>query len=123
MRGGARSTSSSAIVNQEVNNSAQLDRSFVALSHPARRAIVARLARGPATVGEATLELTLSKPAISKHLKALEESGLLRRRIEGRTHRLHLEPKPLDEARRWIEQHRALWEAKLDAVDEWLTSG
>jgi DNA-binding transcriptional ArsR family regulator len=105
-----------------VNSSGQLDRGFVALAHPARRAIVARLAQGPATVGEATRELTLSKPAISKHLKVLEESGLLRRRIEGRTHRLLLDPRPLDEATRWIEHHRALWETKLDAVEEWLSS-
>jgi DNA-binding transcriptional ArsR family regulator len=105
-----------------VNSSGQLDRSFVALSHPARRAIVTRLAQGPATVGEATRELSLSKPAISKHLKVLEESGLLRRQIEGRTHRLRLDPRPLDEATRWIERHRALWQSKLDAVEEWLSS-
>jgi DNA-binding transcriptional ArsR family regulator len=105
-----------------VNSSAQLDGSFVALSHPARRAILARLAQGPATVGEATRELTLSKPAISKHLKVLEENGLLRRRVVGRTHRLRLEPRPLDEATRWIEQHRTVWETKLDAVEEWLSS-
>jgi DNA-binding transcriptional ArsR family regulator len=105
-----------------VNSSGQLDRSFVALSHPARRAIVTRLAQGPATVGEATRELPLSKPAISKHLKVLEASGLLRRQIEGRTHRLRLDPRPLDEATRWIERHRALWQSKLDAVEEWLSS-
>lgn len=104
-----------------MNNSPQLDRSFVALSHPARRAIVARLARGPATVGDATRGLALSKPAVTKHVKVLEASGLVRRRVEGRTHRLRLEPRPLDEANRWIERHRAIWEAKLDAVNEWLS--
>ncbi len=106
-----------------MNNSAQLDRSFLALAHPARREIVARLGLGPATVGEATRGLALSKPAVSKHVKVLEETGLVRRVIEGRTHRLRLEPRPLDEATRWIEQHRPVWEAKLDAVDEWLSSG
>lgn len=104
-----------------MNNHSRLDRSFVALSHPARRAIVARLARGPATIGEATRDLALSKPAVTKHVRVLEESGLVRRRVQGRTHRLRLEPRPLDEATRWIERHRAIWEAKLDAVEEWLS--
>jgi DNA-binding transcriptional ArsR family regulator len=104
-----------------VNNSSQLDRSFIALAHPARRAIVARLARGPATVGEATRQLPLSKPAVTKHVKVLEDSGLVRRRVEGRTHRLRLVPRPLDDATRWIERHRAIWDAKFDAVEEWLS--
>jgi DNA-binding transcriptional ArsR family regulator len=103
-----------------VNSSAQLDRSFVALSHPARRAIVERLARGSATVGEATRGLPLSKPAVSKHLKLLEETGFVRRTVQGRTHRLRLEPRPIDQAARWIETHRAIWEAKLDAVERHL---
>lgn len=104
-----------------MNNSRRLDRSFRALAHPARWAIVARLARGPATVGDATHGLALSKPAVSKHLKVLEESGLVRRRVEGRTHRLRLEPRPVDEATRWLERQRAIWEAKLDVVEEWLS--
>lgn len=103
-----------------MNSSEQLDRSFDALSHPARRAILARLARGPATVGEATRGLSLSKPALTKHVKVLEQTGLVRRRVEGRTHRLRLEPRPIEEAARWIERHRALWEAKFDAVERYL---
>jgi DNA-binding transcriptional ArsR family regulator len=99
-----------------VNNSAQLDRSFDALSHPARRAIVARLARGPATVGEASRTLGLSKPAVSKHLKVLEQAGLIERTVVGRTHRLGLRPRPLDRAERWLERHRQLWESQVDAV-------
>lgn len=100
-----------------MNSSPALDRSFLALSHPARRAIVAHLARGPATVGEAARGLPLSKPAISKHLKVLEEAGLVRRSVEGRRHRLRLQPRPIDQAARWIERHRALWESKFDAVE------
>jgi DNA-binding transcriptional ArsR family regulator len=103
-----------------VNSSERLDRSFATLSHPARRAIVERLARGPATVGEATRGLPLSKPAVSKHLKLLEETGFVRRSVEGRTHRLRLEPRPIDQAARWIERHRAIWESKLDAVERHL---
>jgi DNA-binding transcriptional ArsR family regulator len=103
-----------------VNSSAALDRSFIALSHPVRRAIVERLATGPATVGEATRGLEVSKPAVTKHLKLLEGAGLVTRSVEGRTHRLRLVPRPLDEASHWLDAHRALWEAKLDAVEGWL---
>lgn len=105
-----------------MNNSAQLDRSFVALAHPVRRAIVERLARGPATVGEATRGVTVSKPAVSKHLKVLEEAGLIRREIDGRQHRLTLEARGLNAATRWLELHRTLWEAKFDAVERHLAA-
>jgi DNA-binding transcriptional ArsR family regulator len=103
-----------------VNSSAQLDRSFVALSHPARRAIVERLARGSATVGEATRGLPLSKPAVTKHVKLLEQAGVVSRVVEGRTHRLRLEPRPIEEAASWIDRHRAVWESKFDAVERYL---
>jgi DNA-binding transcriptional ArsR family regulator len=99
-----------------VNNSGQLDRSFDALSHPARRAIVARLTQGPANVGDASRMLGLSKPAISKHLKVLERAGLVERTVIGRTHRLALVPQPMDDAERWLSRHRELWESKFDAV-------
>jgi DNA-binding transcriptional ArsR family regulator len=103
-----------------VNSSATLDRSFLALSHPVRRAIVERLARGPATVGEATRGLRVSKPAVTKHLKVLEGAGVLRRTVEGRTHRLELEPRALNQVGEWLEFHRELWEAKFDAVERHL---
>jgi DNA-binding transcriptional ArsR family regulator len=106
-----------------VNSSAALDRSFLALSHPVRRMIVERLANGPKTVGEASAGLGLSKPAISKHVRLLEDAGLVRRAVEGREHRLRLEPGHLSEAERWIERHRELWEAKFDAVERFLAAG
>jgi DNA-binding transcriptional ArsR family regulator len=106
-----------------VNNPAQLDDSFLALAHPARRKIVARLSLGPATVGEATSGLALSKPALSKHVKVLEETGLVSRAIEGRTHRLRLVPAPIDAAAGWIERQRAAWESKFDAVERHLAAG
>jgi DNA-binding transcriptional ArsR family regulator len=106
-----------------MNNPAQLDRSFLALSHPVRRTIVARLARGSATVGEATRGLAVSKPAVSKHLKVLEEAGVIRRRVEGRNHRLSLRARPLADAERWLGLHRTLWEAKFDAVERHLAGG
>ena len=103
-----------------MNNQAQLDRSFVALAHPVRRAIVERLARGSASIGEATAGLGVTKPAVTKHVKTLEQAGVIRRAVEGRRHRLVLEPQPLAEASRWLDVHRALWEAKLDAVERHL---
>jgi DNA-binding transcriptional ArsR family regulator len=101
-----------------VNNS--LDRTYLALAHPARRAIVERLARGPATVGEATRSLTISKPAVTKHLKLLEEAGIVRRAVEGRAHRLRLRPQALAPASDWLDLHRRLWEAKFDVIEEHL---
>lgn len=103
-----------------MNGTAQLDRSFVALSHPARRAIVERLARGSATIGEATRGLPLSKPAVTKHVKLLEQAGVVSRVVEGRTHRLQLEPGPIEDAAGWIDRHRAVWESKFDAVERYL---
>jgi DNA-binding transcriptional ArsR family regulator len=102
-------------------NSALLDRSFVAVSHPLRRAILERLADGAElTVGEATHDFPVSKPAISKHLKVLEEAGAIVRVIDGRTHRLRLNAQPLDDAYAWMARQRALWERKLDVVEDYL---
>jgi DNA-binding transcriptional ArsR family regulator len=93
---------------------------FRALSHPIRREIVERLAAGSATVGEVTRGFGISKPAISKHLKVLEESGVVSRVVEGRTHRLSLEPEALGEAADWMDRQRALWGRLFDVVDEYL---
>jgi DNA-binding transcriptional ArsR family regulator len=97
-----------------------VNNSFRALSHPIRRGIVERLAIGPANVGEVTGGFGVSKPAISKHLKVLEETGVVTRVIEGRTHRLSLEPKALGEAADWMDRQRALWGRLFDVVDEYL---
>ncbi len=103
-----------------MNNHAELDRSFTALSHPVRRAIVERLVHGPTTVGAASRGLGVSKPAVTKHLKVLEGAGVVRRSVKGRTHVLRLEPRPLREASEWLELHRSLWEAKFEAVERHL---
>ena len=94
--------------------------SFKALSHPIRREIVERLAAGPATVGEATHGFGVSKPAITKHLKVLEETGVVTRVIDGRTHRLSLQPDVLGEAADWMDRQRALWGRMFDVVDDYL---
>ena len=93
---------------------------FRALAHPIRRGIVERLASGPATVGVTTSGFGVSKPTISKHLKVLEEEGVVARTIEGRTHRLALDTAALAEAAEWMERQRALWERMFDAVDQYL---
>ena len=102
------------IVNHMVNDP------FRALAHPIRRGIVERLALGPATVGEATEGFGVSKPAITKHLKLLEETGVVTRVVEGRTHRLSLEPAVMNEAAEWMDKQRALWGRLFDVVDEYL---
>ncbi len=93
---------------------------FKALSHPIRREIVERLADGPATVGVATAGFGVSKPAITKHLKVLEETGVIRREVIGRTHRLSLEPQVLGQAADWMDRQRALWGRLFDVVDEYI---
>ena len=103
-----------------MNYSATLDRSFLALSHPVRRAIVERLTAGPASVGQASGGLGVSKPAVTKHLKVLEGAGLVRRSVNGRRHVLRIEPAALREASEWLELHRSLWERKFEVVEEFL---
>jgi DNA-binding transcriptional ArsR family regulator len=94
--------------------------SFRAIAHPIRRGIVERLAQGPATVGAATGGFGVSKPTISRHLKVLESAGVVVRSVEGRTHRLRLEPRALSDAAEWFERQRAVWERMFDAVEELL---
>ncbi len=103
-----------------MNSSLELDRSFLALSHPVRRAIVERLVAGPTAVGEASRGLGVSKPAVTKHLKVLEGAGVIRRTVTGRKHVLRLEPRALSEASEWLDLHRRLWEAKFEAVERHL---
>jgi DNA-binding transcriptional ArsR family regulator len=93
---------------------------FRALAHPLRRDIVERLSGGTATVGEVTRDFGVSKPTISRHLKTLEEAGVVTRVVDGRTHRLALRPQALAEASGWIESQRARWEGLFDAVGEYL---
>jgi DNA-binding transcriptional ArsR family regulator len=91
---------------------------FRALAHPIRRGIVERLAQGPATIGEATGQFSVSKPTISGHVKVLEDSGVVVRTIDGRTHRLSLDLNAIGEAISWMDRQRAIWERMLDAVEE-----
>ncbi len=102
-----------------------LDATFAALADPTRRAILARLANGEATVSQLAAPFDMSQPAISKHLKVLERAGLITRGREAQRRPRKLEPRPLAEATDWIERHRKVWEAnfkRLDAVLEELKS-
>jgi DNA-binding transcriptional ArsR family regulator len=97
-----------------------LDATFAALADPTRRAIVARLARGEATVGELAAPFDMSLPAISKHLRVLERAGLITRGRAAQTRPCKLSAKPLDEAISWIEKHKATWEGRLDRLDAYV---
>jgi DNA-binding transcriptional ArsR family regulator len=97
-----------------------LDRTFAACSHPIRRGILERLGEGELTVAQATHDFGVSKPAISRHLKVLEEAGTIVRVIDGRTHRLRLRGHALDDAGDWMARQRRLWERKLDVVERYL---
>src|SRR6266487_6648874 len=100
---------------------ARLDATFAALADPTRRAILARLAGGEATVMELAEPFDLSQPAISKHLKVLERAGLISRGRDAQRRPRRLEPKRLGEATKWLERYRRLWEAnyrRLDALLE-----
>ncbi len=102
--------------------SAQLDLTFSALGDPTRRAIIQRLASGRATVKELARPFRISLPAISKHLKILEQAGLLTRTKEGRTHHCELNTIPLKEANEWIAWHQQFWEQRFDALEHYLHS-
>jgi DNA-binding transcriptional ArsR family regulator len=93
---------------------------FAALAHPIRREIVARLSGGPASVGEVTRDFGVSKPTISRHLKMLEEAGVVSRVIDGRNHRLALRPDTLAETSEWIDRQRTRWQALFDVVGQYL---
>jgi len=98
-----------------------LDRTFAALAHPTRRALLTRLARdGTATVGDLAAPFDVSLMAISKHLKVMDEAGLIRREKEGRLRRCVFQPEALRPARDWIEMHRRFWEEGLDALADYL---
>ena len=90
-----------------------LDAVFAALAHPIRRAILEQLAGGDATVGELAKPHDVSLPAISKHLRVLEDAGLLKVEPEGRVHRCHIDAAPLSAAFGWLTRYRVLWEDRF----------
>ena len=97
-----------------------MNATFGALSDPTRRAIVERLTRGEATVGDLAEPFDMSLPAISKHLTVLEQAGLVERTREGRTRRCRLIDDPMQEALAWIASYGRFWEGQLDALETFL---
>lgn len=98
----------------------RLDRTFSALADPTRRAILARLAAGEASVTELAAPFDMSLPAVSKHLKVLERAGLIARGRERQWRPARLEAGPLKEVADWTERYRRFWDERYDRLDEYL---
>src|SRR5262245_51984294 len=98
-------------------NTKQLDLTFAALADPTRRAILARLASGDASVNDLGKPFRMSQPAISKHLKVLERAGLVSRSREAQRRPRRLEAKPLEAANDWLERYRKYWEGNYERLD------
>ena len=104
----------------EVEAESRLDATFTALADPTRRAILARLAQGDATVNELAAPFAMTLPGISKHLKVLERSGLISRTRHAQFRPCHLERASLDAAVSWIEESRKIWTERFDKLDDHL---
>ncbi len=98
-------------------NDTQLDETFSALAHPARRAMLARLASGDATVGELAEPLDMSLPAVSKHIKVLERAGLITQRSDAQFRPCSINPDALTKIVSWVEHQRSVWESRFDQMD------
>jgi DNA-binding transcriptional ArsR family regulator len=103
-----------------LNQQPALDRLFHALADPARREIVERLARGPASVSDLAAPLAMSLPGVLQHLQVLEASGLIRSEKVGRVRTCRLEPASLRVAEQWIADRRAVWDRRLDRLGHYL---
>ena len=93
---------------------------FGALADPTRRRILEHLAHGDQCVTDLARPHDMSLPAVSKHLRVLEDAGLIRRQRNGRVHQMKLEAKPMQEAQAWIDRYRKFWEANLDQFEKYL---
>ena len=100
----------------------QLDATFAALADPTRRAILARLIQGEASVMELAEPFAMSRPSISKHLKVLENAGLISRGRDAQRRPCRLEAKPLAEANDWLERYRKIWEGNFQRLDSLLVA-
>jgi DNA-binding transcriptional ArsR family regulator len=97
-----------------------LDQAFQALSDPTRRAIVARLCLGPASVSELSAPFRMAMPTLLRHIGVLETSGLIGTRKIGRVRRCTIEPAALEQTQAWFEEQRAVWESRLDRLDAYV---
>jgi DNA-binding transcriptional ArsR family regulator len=102
------------------NHAISLDHVFHALSDATRRAIVMRLAKGPASVGELSKPFEMSKPTMLQHIRVLEQSGLIGTQKQGRVRMCEMKPSLLGDAVGWLSQQRSVWEARLDRMDAYV---
>lgn len=102
------------------NDLAQLDRVFQALADPTRRAVLARLSNGPAAMSVLARPFRMALPSFAQHLDMLETCGLVRSHKQGRVRTYRLAPQKLKTAERWLTEQRALWERRLDQLDNYL---
>jgi DNA-binding transcriptional ArsR family regulator len=103
-------------------DSDHLSATFAALADPTRRAILARLASGECSVSELAEPFEMSMPAVSKHLRVLEQAGLISKRIDAQKRPCRIEAAPLKEVAEWAERYRHIWEERLDRLDAYLQS-
>jgi DNA-binding transcriptional ArsR family regulator len=101
-------------------HSGVLDRTFSALADPTRRVILERLEAGPASISELAEPIGISLPGVMKHVRILEEARLVTTEKRGRTRECHIAPGDMDEATRWMEHHREMWERRLDRLEAYL---
>jgi len=99
-----------------------LNRFYGPISAPPRRAILGMLAGGEVTVGTLADRFPITFNGVSKHVKVLEQAGLVRRKVRGREHWLRLNPAPLRDASRWLEHYRQFWDSRLEALEDFLRS-
>lgn len=103
-----------------LNDSARLDLAFQALADPTRRGMLARLCRGPASVGELARPFAISLPAVMQHLKALKAGGLVHTEKKGRVRTCRIAPEALASAESWLAEQRRLWEGRADRLEAYL---
>jgi DNA-binding transcriptional ArsR family regulator len=107
-----------------MHHSPALDLTFQALADGTRRSMIHSLARGESrSAGELGRQFRSAQPTISKHLKVLEEAGIVERKVEGRVHQFRLRRKALEQAGRWITRHQAFWEGAVDELNRLLAKG
>ena len=102
--------------------SAQLDGIFQALADPTRRAVLGRLGKGPASIGELAKPFDMALPSFMKHIHFLEDSGLIRTRKEGRVRTCAIEKRPFAAVETWLSAQRALWEGRTDRLEQFVTA-
>ena len=104
------------------NQSIELDRVFYALADPTRRGVLERLSDRPAPVSELAQPFDMALPSFTQHLNVLEACGLVRSQKKGRVRTYQIAPRPLKAAERWMVKHRAMWETRLDQLDDYLNT-